>query len=70
MLLTEEDGVTEKVSPTALQSFKAQITFVEPDDTDTRETVWYQIYGDIAATRDGSAIVYDNSIAPGEQGSK
>ncbi len=55
LALKEADGVTDKASPSAVQTFKAVITY-SVDDTDAYSSVQYKIYGDIAESADGSAI--------------
>lgn len=53
--LKEADGITEKKSPSAIQTFKAVIAY-SADSTDAYSTVQYKIYGDISTTDSGSAI--------------
>ena len=55
LTLKEEDGTTNKVSPSAIQTFKAVIAY-SIDSTDAYSTVQYKIYGDIATSASGSAI--------------
>ena len=55
LTLKEEDGTTNKSSPSAIQTFRAVIAYSE-DTTDTFGTIQYKIYGDIATTADGAAI--------------
>ena len=55
LALKEADGTTEKASPSAVQTFKAVITY-SADGTDAYSAVQYKIYGDIATSASGSAI--------------
>lgn len=55
LALKEADGITEKASPSAVQTFKAVITY-SADSTDAYSAVQYKIYGDIATSASGSAI--------------
>ena len=55
LALKEADGTTEKASPSAVQTFKAVITY-SADSTDAYSAVQYKIYGDIATSTSGSAI--------------
>ena len=55
LALKEADGTTEKASPSAIQTFKAVITY-SADSTDAYSAVQYKIYGDIATSASGSAI--------------
>jgi len=61
LVLKESDGTTGKVSPTAINTVRAQITFASPDATDDENTLWYKIYGDIATTASGAAITESNA---------
>ena len=55
LTLKEADGTTNKVSPSAIQTFKAVIAY-SADSTDAYSAVQYKIYGDISTTDSGSAI--------------
>ena len=55
LTLKEADGTTNKVSPSATQTFKAIIAY-SADSTDVYNTVQYKIYGDISTTDSGSII--------------
>ena len=55
LTLKEADGTTNKVSPSAIQTFKAVIAY-SADSTDAYSAVQYKIYGDIATSASGSAI--------------
>ena len=55
LALKEADGTTEKASPSAIQTFKAVITY-SADSTDAYSAVQYKIYGDISTTDSGSII--------------
>lgn len=60
LTLKETDGTTNKVSPTAIQTFKAVIAY-SVDSTDAYSAVQYKIYGDISTTSTGSAITEQNA---------
>lgn len=55
LTLKEEDGITDKMSQSAVRTFKAVITY-SADSTDNYSSVQYKIYGDFSNTESDSAI--------------
>lgn len=65
VVLKENDGTTNKKTPSADNRVKVQITFPATnitDNTDSWQTVKYQVYGDISTTEGGESIEFDGDI--------